>query len=308
MLLTEFKSLKHLIQYFKDEDTCREYLEGVRWEGIPTCPHCASQKWYKIRNTPRYKCGTCKKKYSVTVGTVMENSNIPLSSWFMAIYVLAAHKAGISSIQLGKDIGITQKSAWFLAHRIREMFKEKHPLFTGMVEIDEVYHGGRDRHKKDDDGKLKKGRGAVNKTPVFGVLERGGSVIYKVLPNTEADTLKGIIREQVDPAAVINTDGHKSYVGLDKEFAGHEVVKHSEGEYVRGIFHTNGIEGAFSQLRRGMYGIYIRMSPKHLQRYCYEFAYRYNTRKIKDPERFGVLLGKLPGRLRYKDLIAKKKS
>ena len=306
MKLTGFKSLKELIQYFDTEEKAREYLEAQSWEGIPTCPHCNSQKWWKIKNTARYKCGDCKKKYSVTVGTVMENSNIPLSSWFMAIYVLAGHKAGISSIQLGKDIGVTQKSAWFLGHRIRKMFEENHPLFTGMVEADEVYHGGRDRHHKDDEGKLKKGRGAVNKIPVFGILQRGGSVTYKVVSNTEADTLKPIIRELVDKDAVINTDGHKSYVGLDKEFAGHEVVKHSEGEYVRGIFHTNGIEGAFSQLRRGMYGIYIRMSAKHLQRYAHEFSYRYNTRTKKDYERFEGMLQRLGGRLRYKDLISKK--
>ena len=304
MKLTGFRNLKELIQYFSDEDICRQYLEAHRWGGIPTCPHCSSDKWYKIKNTPRYKCGNCKKKYSVTVGTFMENSNIPLSSWFMAIYVIAAHKAGISSIQLGKDIGVTQKSAWFLGHRIRKMFEEQHPLFTGMVETDELYHGGRDRHKKDD--KLKTGRGAVNKTPVFGLLERGGNVIYKVVENTEAATLKPIIRELVDAKAVINTDGHKSYSGLDKEFAQHEVVKHSEGEYVRGIYHTNGIEGAFSQLRRGMYGIYIRMSPKHLQRYAHEFSYRYNTRAKKDYDRFEGLLQQLKGRLTYKDLIGGK--
>ncbi len=304
MLLTGYKSLKQLIQYFDTEEKARVYLEAQRWNGCPECPHCNSNKWYRISDK-RYKCGDCKKKYSVTVGTVMENSNIPLSTWFMAIYVLAGHKAGINSIQLGKDIGVTQKSAWFLGHRIRKMFEEEHPLFTGMVEVDEVYHGGQDRHKKDDD-KLKKGRGAVNKTPVIGLLQRGGSVKYQVVENTEADTLKPLIREQVDTTAVINTDGHKSYIGLNKEFAGHEVVKHSEGEYVRGIFHTNGIEGAFSQLRRGMYGIYIRMSVKHLQRYCHEFRYRYNTRKKKDYERFEILLGSLKGRLRYKDLIGKK--
>ena len=304
MKLTGFRNLKDLIQYFSDEDICRQYLEAHRWGGIPTCPHCSSDKWYKIKNTPRYKCGNCKKKYSVTVGTFMENSNIPLSSWFMAIYVIAAHKAGISSIQLGKDIGVTQKSAWFLGHRIRKMFEENHPLLTGMVETDELYHGGRDRHKKDD--KLKTGRGAVNKVPVFGLVQRSGKLIYKVVPNTEADTLKPIIRELVDKSSTINTDGHLAYTGLDAEFAGHEVVKHSAKEYVRGTFHTNTIEGAFSQLRRGMYGIYIRMSVKHLQRYCHEFSYRYNTRKMKDADRFEGMLHKLQGRLRYKDLIAKK--
>lgn len=306
MKLTGFKSLKHLIQYFSNEEIAREFLEAHRWQGCPECPHCGSNRWWKIKNSDRYKCGSCKKKYSVTVGTFMENSNIPLSTWFMAIYVIAAHKSGISSVQLAKDVGITQKSAWFLLHRIREMFKESHPLLTGMVEGDELYAGGRDRHKKDNEGKLKKGRGAVNKTPIFGLIQRQGKLIYRVIPNTESDTLKPIIRELVDKDAVINTDGHKSYIGLDKEFAAHEVVKHSEGEYVRGIFHTNTIEGAFGQLRRGMYGIYIRMSVKHLQRYCYEFSYRYNTRDLKDYDRFEVLLQSLKGRLRYKDLIGKK--
>jgi len=306
MKLTGFKNLKELIRYFSDEDIAREYLEAHRWAGIPTCPHCNSQHWWKIKNTTRYKCGDCKKKYSVTVGTVMENSNILLSTWFMAIYLIASHKTGISSVQLGKDVGVTQKTAWFLLHRIREMFKEKYHVLTGIVEIDETYVGGRDRHKQDRKGKLKKGRGAVNKTPVFGLISRGGNLIYKVVPDTTSDTLKPIIRELVDKDAVINTDGHLSYTGLDKEFKQHEVVHHAAKEYVRGTYHTNTIEGAFSQLKRGIIGIYIQMSDKHLQRYCHEFSYRYNTRKMKDYDRFEGLLQLLPGRLRYRDLIAEK--
>lgn len=300
--LTGFKSLKELVQYFNTEDKAREYLEAHRWQGLPTCPHCGSDHWWKIKNSPRYKCGACKKKYSVTVGTVMENSNIPLSTWFMAIYVIASHKTGISSVQLAKDIGITQKSAWFLLHRIREMFVEHHPLLTGIVEIDETYVGGRDNGTKRKN--LRKGRGMVNKIPVLGLIQRNGSLIYQVITGgTDATALKPIIRRLVDRSAIINTDGYGAYTGLDIEYAGHEVVNHGAKEFARGIYHTNTIEGAFSNLKRGIKGIYIKMSLKHLQRYCHEFAYRYNTRQIKDYDRFEGLLQRLPGRLRYKDLI-----
>jgi len=307
MKLTGFKSLKELIQYFKDEDVAREYLEAQRWEGCPTCPHCGSNKWWKIRNTHRYKCGDCKKKYSVTVGTVMENSNIPISAWLMAIYVISAHRKGISSIQLGKDIGVTQKSAWFLGHRIRQMFEEHHPLFTGMVEIDETYVGGKDRARRAKGKILKAGTGAVNKITVFGILQRGGKLIYRVVDgDSNGKTLKPIIRELVDRGAIINTDGHGAYKDLDKEFAQHEVVSHGTGEYVRGIYHTNTIESSFGNLKRGIIGIYHKMTRKHLQRYCHEFTYRFSTRTMKDYDRFEGLLQRLPGRLRYKDLIAKK--
>lgn len=232
----------------------------------------------------------------------MESTKIPLSTWFMAIYIISAHKTGISSVQLGKDVGIKQSSAWFLLHRIREMFQEKtFTKLTGVIELDELYVGQKDR--KNRTKKMKPGRGSVNKIPVLGILQRGGNIVYQVVPDTSADVLRPIISARVDKAAIINTDGHLSYTGLDKEFAAHEVVNHGAGEYVRGIYHTNGVEGAFGQLRRGIRGIYIKMSKKHLQRYCHEFSYRFNTREMKDADRFVSLLDRLPGRLRYQDLI-----
>ncbi len=239
----------------------------------------------------------------------MENSNIQISAWLMAIYVIASHRKGISSIQLGKDIGITQKSAWFLLHRIRKMFEDKDPiLLTGMVEIDETYIGGIDkkRRRKGKDKSLKPGTGYINKIPVFGLLERGGRLIYRVIDGfTTGSVLKPIIRELVDKSAIINTDGHGAYAGLDKEFAQHEVINHGAGEYTRGVYHTNTIESSFGNLKRGLIGVYHKMSFKHLQRYCNEFSYRFTTRTMKDYDRFEGLLQRLPGRLKYKDLIGK---
>lgn len=302
----EFRNLKELFDHFKDEDTSKTYLEKQRWNDTPACPHCGSIKVY--RTNRGFKCGEkqCMKKCSVTVGTIFENSKIPLRTWFAAMYLIASHKKGISSLQLHRDLGITQKSAWFILHRIREALREKNsPILTDVVEVDETFVGGKNKNrhasKKVPESQ---GRSTKDKTPVVGVMQRGGKVRTQVVKDTKADTLHPIIVNAVKTGSIVITDEWAPYRGMGENY-NHVVLSHKDGEYVRGAFHNNTIEGFWSLLKRGLYGIYHQVSPRHLFRYCHEFEYRYNSRKLKDAERFTLTLQRVNGRLKYKDLIRK---
>ncbi len=304
----QFKNLQQLFDTFKDEATCREYLEQQRWNGNVECPFCACTKVY--RTNRGFKCADkfCAKKFTVTVGTIYENSKVGLRTFFAALYLISSSKKGISSLQLHRQLGITQKSAWFVLHRIREMLKDKkqEPL-NNMVEVDETYIGGsvKNKHKKVRAELKKKPYSHIaNKATVVGLLERGNKVRTYVW-KSENITLKDMVAQHVDFNAVVFTDSLNAYKGLDKKFAGHEVVDHTKDEYVRGHIHTNTVEGFFSILKRGIYGIYHQVSQKHLQRYCDEFSARYNTRDIKDNERFQLSVQNSEGRLKYNQLIGK---
>jgi len=307
-----FKNLRELILSMPDEKTCREYLASQRWQDSkPICPHCGyTGKIYTIEGGKKYKCGSpeCYKKFSITVGTIFEASNIPLVKWFTAIYLITAHKKGISSYQLGRDIGVSQKSSWFMLHRIRELMRVKQPVkLDNIVEVDETYIGGKmgnmskskRKHLRDND------MVGTMKTGVMGLIERGGELKYiQINQATDVATIQGIVKANVDKDAVVITDSFASYVGLNKVFAAHEAVNHTNDEYVRDkVFHTNSVEGAFSLLKRGIIGIYHQVTPKHVLRYCDEFAYRYNSRKIKDAQRFTISLRNVEGRLTYKQLV-----
>ncbi len=302
-------NLTGMLKEFSTEKKCKEYLIKQRWNGVPTCPYCGSQKHYVIENGERFKCGNneCYKKYSVTVGSIFHASNIPLTTWFAAIYILTAHKKGISSIQLAKDLGVTQKTAWFMNHRIRENLKDKNSSLLGnTVEIDEVYIGGKvGNMSKAKRKKLKEDGNTFNtKTMVMGMVERGGNL--KLVPVAPANvlTMQKSIRNNVEAQANVITDSHAGYYNLVNEHRSHETVCHSQFEYVReGNIHTNSIVGAFSLLKRTIYGIYHHVSPKHLHRYCDETSFRYNNRKIKDADRFAYTLTKVDGHLFYKDLV-----
>lgn len=289
-----------------DEDECRRYMEHMRWGDDPVCPHCGEHKPYKLAGGKRYRCRakTCRLNFTVTVGTVFENSKVPLSTWIAATYLLSAHKKGISSCQLARDLGITQKTAWFVLHRLRLIMGDPEPEpLENIVEVDECYVGGTFANMNKKRRKKWQESGKDNKTPVMGLLERGGNAKLTVIGEK---TFKEVVRNYVNPSAVVVTDTHLSYQGLAEEYAGHETVNHSQAEYKRGIYYTNSIEGFFSLFKRTILGTYHQVSPKHLHRYCAESSYRYNTRKTRDKDRFASVLSNPTGRLTYKKLIEEK--
>jgi len=300
-MIPTFSSIFDLLKAFPDEKTCINHLENIRWGGIVVSPFDETSKVYKCAGN-KYKCKNTGKYFNVKVGTIFEDTKIPLQKWFMALYVFSSHKKGISSHQLAKDITVTQKSAWFMLHRLRYAFE--HPAFKEVmgnpVEIDETYVAGRNKNRHSN--KKLDGTGTANKTIVFGMLEREGNVQTKVVPFNDGLTLKPIIKANIPKGNIIITDTHGAYKDLSNTFQ-HEIINHSAKEYVRGEFHTNSIEGFWSQLKRGIYGIYHHVTPKHLSKYGIEFALRYNTRKDTTCNRFNLILSNAEGRLTYKTLI-----
>ncbi len=304
---TKMNSLMEIAEYFSDEMTCIKYLERIRWSGHPVCPYdgCRHTVVYKFSDGKRYKCAKCRKIFNAKVGTIFEDTNIKLRKWFIAIYLLTAHKKGISSHQLARDIDVTQKTAWFMLQRIRYAFGENGSVekMDGVVEADETFIGGKDknRHKKDRTGLP----GSAKMDVVMGILERGEKVVTNVIENTQVKTMRPILIENIERGATLVTDGYVSYKSCSQLF-NHVVVDHMNDEYVRGSFHTNTIEGFWSLLKRGIIGIYHSTSTKHLQMYVDEFAFRYNNRSFKQPYRFALMLKSGEDkRLRYSDLVAK---
>jgi len=222
------------------------------------------------------------------------------------VYLCTSSKKGISSLQLHRQLGVTQKTAWFILHRIREMLRAKAPhMLKDVVEIDETLVGGKNKNRHADKKvKGSQGRSAKDKTPVLGAVQRGGKLVAVAVPDTQAETLKPIIKKWVEDGSIMVTDEYRSYNELKRDYL-HVTVNHSEEEYVRGAFHTNTIEGFWSLFKRGIFGIYHNVSPKHLQRYVTEFESRYNSREIKDNERFELSVQNSTGRLKYKQLISK---
>lgn len=288
--------------HFHDDDKARAYLESVRWPNGPVCPHCKSENEYRLEGEAHrkglLKCGDCRKQYSVTVGTVFERSKIPLSKWLMAAYLLCSSKKGISAHQLSRTLGVTYKTAWFLAHRIRFAMTDTGGGLMGTeggsVEADETYIGMKKGAKKRS--------GAGHKNQVFALVERDGHVRSRHVTNFSE--IKEHLSANVSPKAALYTDQAKMYRKLGKGFAKHEAVNHSADEWVRGEVHTNTIENAFSVFKRGMIGTYQHCGEQHLRRYLAEFDFRFNNRvalEINDKQRTEIALSQIGGkRLTYR--------
>lgn len=299
-------SLLQLFQLYPDQESAREYLEQRRWPDGVCCPQCTSKERITARANGYYRCNGCKLDFTVRTGTVFERSHIPLHKWLYAMYLLVTSRKGVSSLQLSKEISVTQKSAWFMLQRLREACGSDIDKLGGIVEVDETYVGGKERNKHASK-KLKAGRGTVGKVAVIGLRERGGRTIAHPVPDTGSNELQSSIHRNVEAGSTVYTDESASYSDLGGLFFNHDAINHSSGEYVRGPVSTNSIESVWAVLKRGLHGVYHHASPKHIGRYVDEFTFRLNEGNVKRHtlERLDSLVTATFGkRLTYKELIA----
>jgi transposase-like protein len=300
---------------FQDADKAREHLEAIRWPDGPICPHCGNSDPEKNKalkgkshRAGLYQCAECREQFTVTVGTVFERSKIPLNKWLLATHLMCASKKGVSAHQLHRMMGVTYKTAWFMAHRIREAMKEdvtsSGPLGGEgqVVEIDETYFGNTDiQPKTRTSGKPFLKRKPARKRAIVSLVQRGGAIRSFHVQSATAENVREIIVRNVSRESAINTDESRLYTETGKEFAAHETVNHTAGEYARPGVTTNTVEGFFGIFKRGMKGVYQHCGEAHLHRYLSEFDFRYNARKISDVERTERALGQIEGkRLTYR--------
>ncbi|MBL7691826.1 MAG: IS1595 family transposase [Flavipsychrobacter sp.] len=335
--LSDFKSLFDMLHALPDDTACREYLELIYWNNTPTCPHCQCQAHYILKTKGEfkgmYKCKGCKQRYNVAYGTMFEASHISYRKWLIAIYIVSAHKKGISSHQLSRDLSVTQRTAWFMLHRIRHsMGLEQQEQLEGTVQLDETFCGGKNKNRHwDKKVEHSQGRTFIDKTPVMGMLQQAETEIIerphkvipgkivkekvyrktavvkcKVVPNTQAATLQPIIKQHVAENSIIVSDEWVAYHGLNAAYD-HRIIDHRAKQYVDAAGNTtNALEGFWTWIKRSQMGIHHIISRKHLQKYADENAFRYTTCRMKDKQRFDLTLQQANNpRITYKQLTGK---
>ena len=316
---SKFNSIYELTSYFNSEEKCRKAIFESRWNKDDViCPFCG-QHHCVGRTDGRFHCSHCKANFSVTVGTIFENTKIPLVKWFIAMYLISCHKKGISSVQLATDISVTQKTAWFILHKVRTLFKQEDVVLSGIVECDEMYLGGRETNKHESKRTAKtQGRSTKTKTPIFGmtmvwktekVNELTGEVwkkthtyeVAKRVADTRACTLIPIIEHFVAEGSTIITDEMAAYVGLSDKY-NHIFVRHGEKEFTVGSYSTNGIEGFWGHFKRVIFGTYHFVSKAYLDRYIDEVVFRFNTKELNGNDRFAIMFKRAIGTCYYSDV------
>jgi transposase-like protein len=308
------KTLQQAIRYFSNEQVCIDTIAKMRWPNGPVCPKCGHGEHYYLATQKRWKCKKCAKQFSVKVGTIFEDSPITLDKWLVALWMLVNCKNGISSYEVGRALGLTQKSAWFVLHRLRLALQEQSLVKIGgegkPVEVDETFIGGAARHMHKAKRAIRiTSTGMKDKTPVVGILERGGKVRTSVVPNRRKKVLQSEIKKNVSGGSILFTDSLPSYEGMESEYA-HKVIDHAVA-YVDGQIHTNGLENYWSLLKRGLKGTYVSVDTFHLFRYLDEQAFRFNNRAtkenpMKDGDRFDLALSQIAGkRLTFAEVTGK---
>ncbi len=302
-MIQQFDSLIQLMEAFPDEQTCIDHLRAIRWADGPYCPLCGGTKIYHFSDRRTHKCADCRQRFSIKVGTIFEDTKLPLRKWYIAIWLITSHKKGIASTQLAKDLKITQKSAWFVLHRLRYAARTKSfaaPL-EGEIEVDETFVGGKNKNRHWD--KRTDGTGGAGKTAVMGALQRGGHVVARVVANVDTETAESFVDDTLASTVdLVATDESSAYRRVSQKRP-HQTVSHERGEYVRGNVHTCTVDGYWGLLKRQIIGIHHWVSAKHLDRYVAESSWRYNRRDSGEGARVNELMADATGRLTYKALI-----
>lgn len=303
---SKFDSLFQFVNYFNSEARCKKAIAEARWGGgEAVCPFCGCTHTYNCEGG-KYSCSHCGKRFSVTVGTIFENTKLPLQKWFLAMYLISSHKKGVSSHQLARDIQVTQKTAWFMLQKVRSLFAQNDSeALEGDVEMDEMYLGGRESNKHENKRtEGTQGRSTKTKTPIFGMIERGGNIVATKVEDSKGSTLMPIVEQFVEEGSNVYTDEYIGYMALSKKGYKHEFVNHKVKEYVRAKdIHTNGIEGFWAHFKRVIFSTYHMVSKDYLQRYIDEQVYRWNTRDEKASERFSVMFEKAVKSFKYADVL-----